>query len=139
MNLARKLKINKITEVFFSDLEKDILVFIDTNLRELETYETFLYNEYTFFLKKEGVCVIALKKHKYRIEGETDCLLVRADILYRVLVTYYFMNEKDAEAIIKWKVSLLLNENINIINHKWISTHISTVENIFKREKALFN
>lgn len=142
MNLVRKLKINKLTPVEFNDFEKEILKFIDDNLSNLIAYETSLYVDYTFYMKKEGICMLAQRKDAYRNlltnNDGVHFVMVRSDMT-RVLRSYYCMKDKDIEAVVKWKVSQLLNEDKSCINPYWHGNHIAAIEDCFKREKALFN
>ncbi len=96
MNLIRKIKINKITEVNFTEKEKEIIDFVNSMLSDLIPFKHDDYPESIFYFKGD----------KWVLEQDNvyHVLRVRYNIFWSVLEKKYLLLFNEIQYILKYMI-----------------------------------
>ncbi len=105
MNLVRKLKINKITSVEFTEKDKEIIEFVNSILDDLTPFKYDNYPESMFYFKGSKWFLEQDDKH--------DVLRIRYDGFWEPLENMYSIKYIDIQILLKYMVELSFKEKVS--------------------------
>ncbi len=127
MNLVRKLKISKIASVEFTEIEKEIIEFINSMLSDLIPFKDETFPDSMFYFKGD----------KWLLEQDdcNDILYVRYDTFWHILSQNYLIKNDDIRILLKYMVEQSFRQRLSIpISYAGQSESISKIENSFKQK-----
>lgn len=126
MNLVRKLKISKLVNVSFTDIEKEIINFINSKLSDLIPFQYDAYPESIFYMSSDDLYILEQ-------DNNNDRLWVRLDGFWKVLENKYSMVLDDIQVLLKYMIEQAFKHKINTPLHAF-DGHSRTVEQAFKQK-----
>lgn len=136
MNLVRKLKINKITPIKFSQAEQDVITFIESKITNLipfkEDNAQFKkiikdYDYSIYYLSSEGECILDCVYVDNKI-----IMLVKDDNFWKSLFLTHCLTNTEIEFILKYFLEQEFKIKFDAIT-RWISKpNQQEAENLYK-------
>lgn len=128
MNLIRKLKISKLTNVIFTDIEKEIIDFINSKLTNLIPFQLEYDSVTIYHMNSEGVCLL--------IEDiECDELWFRYYGFWDKLENKYFISRPDTQLILHYMSKKLLSKSLSKVCISFATK--TTPERLFKEKMQI--
>ncbi len=106
MNLIRKIKINKITSVEFTEKELKIIEFINSMLSDLIPFQYENLPESMFYMNPAGKWILEQN-------DKSDILYVRLENFWRILETDYSMGYDDIQTLLKYMIEQAFKEKVS--------------------------
>lgn len=106
MNLVRKIKISKLTDVSFTDEEKEIVDFIKSKLDDLIPFKWDKYPLSIFYMNSKGDYILEQ-------DDKRDSLFVRWNGFWRVLHDKYSIDNTNIKVLIKYMVEQAFKEKVS--------------------------
>lgn len=125
MNLIRKLKISSITTVEFSELENEIIFYIEEKLKDLTTFKMKGFPNTIYYMNKEGEWVLEQ-------DNIHDILCVNLDHYTSIFYQKHKLKRKHTKFILKYFIEKILKIKINILDFDGRSNY--QAEEIFKKK-----
>ncbi len=125
MELVRKLKINKLTPVSFTEEEKEILEFTKSRISYLTIFE---YRKSIYYMNNDGEWILEL-------DSEYPMLWVRWEDFWKVLEKKYKICDKDISIFLKWIIRDNLKSEIPEVYYN-SSLSYTSIEQVFKNFKV---
>ena len=127
MNLVRKIKISKITNIPLSGNEKEIVDFIKLQLSNLTTFKIITQPFSTYYMNSNGNVMIYY-------DSENDRMGIRWLNFWEKLETYYNLEYKHVYDIIKFIIEETFKIRVTKIGLEF-NFSITQLEKIFRENK----
>lgn len=127
MNLIRKYKISKNLNIPLTGIEKEIVDFIESKLKNLDTYIYPKYPNNTFLMTPQGKWLI-------EIDPDMDAAYIRYDDFSLILEEKYGIELSDIESFMSFLISYKFNFLVNFIA-SFGETDYTEIENFYKNSK----
>ncbi len=127
MNLLRKLKINKITSVEFTEKEKEIIGFIKSILDDLIPFKYNNYANSMFYMNSEGKWILEQ-------DDKSNRLWIRYDDFWGVLDKTFSIEYDDIKNLLKYMVEQAFKQKVS--TPQWMNAELNKkAEEAFKSNK----
>lgn len=126
MNLVRKIKISKITEVVFTDAEKEIMNYINSKLSKLTPFECDILPTSIFYMSPEGKWVL-------EIDNITDRLWVRYVDFWGILEAKFLIYHNDIPSLLHYMIECYFKQKFPTRVTNGIADYFE-VEKLFKQQ-----
>ncbi len=128
MNLVRKIKISKLISVEFTEIETEIIEFINSKLSDLIPYKYTNLPKSMFYMSPAG-------KWLLEQDDSDNILRVRYEDFWNVLQSKYWMEQEDIENLLKYMVEQSFKSKVSKPSFlKDFSNEFSEVEDAFKKQ-----
>ncbi len=129
MNLVRKIKISKITEVNFTEIETEIINFVNSKLDDLIPFKYEKYPKSIFYMSPEG-------KWLLEQDDKNDRLYVRYNNFWEVLNDKYKMINSEIQYTLKYMVEQYFEKKVSSL---WYSINTTSLlaEESFKQKVSI--
>ncbi len=120
MELVRKLKINKLTPVSFTEEEKEILDFVKSRISSLTVFE---YKSSIYYINNDNQWILEQ-------DSEHNMIWVRWEDFWKVLERKYKISDKDISIFLKWIIKDNLKCKISEVYYNYTHSYTS-IEQFF--------